>query len=601
MAFPLDQTYAQLFARQVAQHPDRLAAVSGELTLTYAELDARASRIAAALIGAGIGRDDLVALVAERGLPMLAMMIAVFKAGAAFLPLDVNHPPQRLREVLQASGTPLVLASSAQGDLREQLLSGWEQAPRSLMAEALWLEGPVPALPPRGAPADLAYVIFTSGSTGKPKGAMVEQRGMVNHMFGKLVTMEIGEHDRLSQIASPAFDICVWQFLSALLVGGVTDILADEVAYDPHRLLEVVRRHGITVLQIVPSMMRSLLDNCPADVTLPKLRWQVPTGEALPLKVAQDWFDRFPAVPLMNVYGPAECSDDVTYHALTRRPDDHDTIPIGRPTPNNQIYIVDAQLQPVPVGVAGEICVGGVGVGRGYLNNPEQTRSAFIDHPFAPGQRFYRTGDLGRYRADGVIEFLGRRDFQVKIRGFRIELGEIESRLARCAGVHEALVVAREDQPGERRLVAYYVPQDGASEAALEAATLRAALTAQLPDYMVPSAYVALAALPLTPNGKLDRNALPAPEGAAYAVRKYEAPLPGVESTLAAIWAELLGVERVGRHDHFFELGGHSLLVIKLLDRMRRSLLHADVHHIFVTPTLSQLAAVTQEHLEIRL
>ena len=586
--FPLAHGYAALFARQAALTPERVAASCGDEQLSYRELDERASRIAAALIAAGVGRDDLVPLVAERGLALLAMMVAVFKAGAAMLPLDVRQPAERLREVLRASGATLVLASRGQGGLLDQLLGGWPQAPSALLAETLWLAGPAPALAPLGAPDDLAYVIFTSGSTGKPKGAMVEQRGMINNIYGKLDELAIGAGDRLAQTASPAFDICVWQFLSALLVGGVTDIVPDAVAHDPAALLAAVEARGVTLLQIVPSMMRAMLDLAPGGA-LTALRCVLPTGEALPLKLAQDWFARFPDIPLMNVYGPAECADDVSYHLLTARPGDGEAIPIGRPTPNTHLYLVDQQLRPVPVGVAGEICVGGAGVGRGYLRDPELTRAAFVDHPFVPGARFYRTGDLGRYRADGVIEFIGRRDFQVKIRGFRIELGEIEARLARCAGVHEAAVLAREDQPGDQRLVAYYVAVDGAAP---EAAALRAELGAQLPDYMVPSAYVALAALPLTPNGKLDLKALPAPDAGAYASRSYEAPQEGPEQLVATLWAQLLRRGQIGRHDNFFALGGHSLLAVQLISRLRTQTgLEVGLAELFARPVLADFAA----------
>ena len=460
--------------------------------------------------------------------------------------------------------------------------------PLRIVAEQHCQAGPVPPLAPRGTPDDLAYVIFTSGSTGKPKGAMVEQRGMLNHMLGKLLTMQVDEQDRLAQTASPAFDICVWQFLSAALVGATCDILPDEVVFDPPRLIETVERNGITLLQTVPSMMRSLLDAAGVAPGLARLRWLVPTGEALPLNVAQEWFERFPAIPLMNVYGPAECSDDVTFHALMQRPQDGSAIPIGRPTPNNRIYIVDRHLRPVPVGVVGEICVGGVGVGRGYLNNPEQTAAAFVAHPFSPGERFYRTGDLGRYRADGVIEFAGRGDYQVKLRGFRIELGEIEVKLCTCDGVRDAIVVAREDQPGDKRLVAYLVPRDGAEPTATQ---LRAQLQAMLADYMVPSAFVMLEAFPLTPNGKIDRKALPAPDQSALAQRHYEAPYGDIEVALAQIWQDLLGAQQVGRQDNFFELGGHSLLATQLVLRVRQVMaLELPLMKVFQMPTLSALS-----------
>ncbi|MDT9002482.1 amino acid adenylation domain-containing protein, partial [Paucibacter sp. APW11] len=551
--YPLEQSYTQLFERQVSLDPSRLAVVCGEQRLSYGELYARSTRLAAALRRAGAGRDTLVTLVSERDEVLLTMMLAVLQAGAAFLPLDIKHPSQRLREIVQMSGSVLLLVSEG---CREQAaaLAG-EMA--CVVAQQQWAEGAEGQVLPTVAidfrPSDLAYVIFTSGSTGKPKGAMVEQLGMLNHMFGKLETMAVGASDRLAQTASPAFDICVWQFLSALVVGGCTVILRDEIAYDPQGLVHAVEREGITLLQTVPSMMRAMLnalDEGESAPPLASLRWLIPTGEALSTKLACDWFDRYAGIPLMNVYGPAECSDDVTYQAFTEKPAPDSLIAIGRPTPNNKIYILDRQGQPVPVGVKGEICVGGLGVGRGYLNNPQQTEAAFVAHPWGGG-RFYRTGDLGSYRRDGTIDFHGRLDFQVKIRGFRIELGEIEARLAQCEGVQEAVVLARAQDGQEARLVAYVV-----APTELDIAKLRAELGRGLPEYMVPAAFVRLEAFPLTPNGKLDRKALPEPDVSAVAARAYEAPQGEVEQTLAAIWGELLKLQRIGRRDNFFELGG---------------------------------------------
>ncbi|MBJ7312355.1 non-ribosomal peptide synthase/polyketide synthase [Rugamonas sp. CCM 8940] len=581
--FPLEHDFAALFAQQVARDPSRIAASCGEASLSYGELDARAARVAKVLLDAGAGRDVLVTLVSERNLSLLTMMVAVLKAGAAFLPLDVKHPPERLREIVEMSGSPLLLVAEECAAQAQALAGHLDLA--TIVLEQHWCAGAVPTGLPGAAPGDLAYVIFTSGSTGKPKGAMVEQLGMLNHMFGKIVTMNINAQDGLAQTASAAFDICVWQMLSALLVGGRTVVLPDTIAYDPSRLLEAVEAEGVTLLQTVPSMMRSLLDGGAEGRTLARLRYLIPTGEALGSKLSQDWFTRFPAIPLMNVYGPAECSDDVTWHAIDARPDARSAIPIGRPTPNNRIYILDRAMQPVPIGVKGEICVGGLGVGRGYLNSPQQTAAAFIDHPLGGAGRLYRTGDLGSYRADGLIDFHGRLDFQVKIRGFRIELGEIEARLAQCAGVHEALVLAREDVPGDKRLVAYLTGSPGG------AAELRAELGRTLAEYMLPAAFVVLERFPLTPNGKIDRKALPAPDLSALASRDYVAPQGEVEQALAQLWQDLLGMDSIGRNDHFFELGGHSLLAVQLLARIRaRFDVDMPLGDLFARPLLQHMA-----------
>jgi len=582
-SFPLERGYIALFEEQARLHPDRLAATDARERLSYRELDERANRLALALVAHGAGRETLVTLMCERNVMFLAMMLATFKAGAAFLPLDIKDPPARLMEIVRSSGSPLVLASERCA-VQVQAVAG-ELAVKTVVADAHWRSGEPTYVHGGGQPDDLAYVIFTSGSTGKPKGAMVEQRGMLNHLFGKITSLNVGPDELLAQTAAPSFDICVWQSLAALLVGGCTAILEDEIAYDPQRLLAAVDEQRVTLLQTVPSMMRSLLDACHDEVRLTTLRCLVPTGEALGLRLAQDWLTRFPDKPLVNMYGPAECSDDVTWHAIDTRPDDGSAIPIGRPTANNRIYILDRLLQPVPVGVKGEICVDGIGVGRGYLNDAAQTAKAFPPHPLGKAGRFYRTGDIGRYRTDGVIEFHGRLDHQVKIRGFRIELGEIESQLARCEGVVEAVVLVREDQPGEPRLVAYLTGDPP------ESALLRQRLGQQLPDYMVPTAFVLLPSFPLTPNGKLDRKAFPAPDFTALSGHAYEAPEGEIETTLAEIWQELLRVPQVGRHDHFFELGGSSLMASQVVVRLRKRLgLEVPLMQVFQTPGLADLA-----------
>ncbi|MES2740502.1 MAG: amino acid adenylation domain-containing protein [Pseudomonadota bacterium] len=588
--FALDHTYAALFAQRAAAHPDRIAAVCGADTLTYAELDRRANRIAEALRAAGAGPDTLVALMAERGLALLTMMIGVFKAGAAYLPLDVLHPPARLADIVDLSRAPLLLASKASGRLLDQVLSGARHRPVALLTEAIWLHGAGDPLPAIGGPGDLAYVIFTSGSTGQPKGAMVEQRGMLNNIFGKVPTLGMDEHDRIAQTASPAFDISVWQFLAAPLVGGTVHILPDAIAHDPFLLLKEIDASALTLIEAVPTVIRGMLDVCPPDCTLASLRWVLPTGEALPPAVCRAWFERFPSIAFMNAYGPAECSDDVAFHAIATAPDDATlAMPIGRPTANNRLYIVDPALRPVPIGVPGEICVAGVGVGRGYLNDPERTAAAFVPHPFEPGARFYRTGDMGRYRADGVIEFLGRRDQQVKVRGYRIELGEIESRLALHPAVQEAALVTQEDARGETQLLAYWSRKDGHSA---DAQALREHLAQHLPHYMVPAVLVELDSLPLNPNGKVDRKALAARRtDLAQPRRRHVAPRTSTEQQVAAIWSAVLALPEPGIEDSFFSLGGHSLLATQVISRIRTGFkLELPLRAVFEFPTIAQLA-----------
>lgn len=587
--FPLDRTYAALFAVCVAAHPERIAAVCGSERLTYAELDRRANRIAQALLQAGAGPDTLVALAAERGLALLTMMIATLKAGAAFLSLDINHPPQRLRELLNLSEAPVVLVSRKAQALLDRILPQTASQPACLVAEALWQTAENPLLPCTGAPDQLAYVIFTSGSTGIPKGTMVEQRGMLNNIFGKVPALGLNAEDRIAQTASPAFDICVWQFLAAPLLGAAVHILPDAVAHDPARLLDAIDSDQLTILEAVPAVIQGLMQECRPHHSLASLRWLIPTGEALPPALCRDWFARFPQIPMMNAYGPAECSDDVAFYPITTAPaDDCLHMPIGRPTANNRLFILDDCQRPVPIGVPGEIAVGGRGVGRGYLKDPERTRQAFIPHTFEAGARFYRTGDMGRFRPDGVIEYLGRKDQQVKIRGHRIEPGEIESRLSRHPSVQEAAVIAVADRRGSLQLVAYYALKSGADSAALAAY-----LGGQLASYMVPAHWVQLDQLPRNANGKIDRRALAALPLAEADIGQPApvAPRSATERSLADIWKDILGLAEIGVEDNFFALGGHSLLATQVVSRIRRHLgVELPLRTLFERNTIAALA-----------
>ncbi|NPU92068.1 MAG: amino acid adenylation domain-containing protein [Gammaproteobacteria bacterium] len=584
--FPLDRTYADLFAQRVEEHPERIAAVCRGASFTYAELDRRANRIAHALIAAGAGPDTLVALFAERGLPLLTMMIAVFKAGAAYLPLDSHHPARRLGELLNQSAAPIVLVSVDATALLESVLTQAAAQPVCLVAEELWLTGAAHRPPRLGTSHDLAYVIFTSGSTGTPKGAMVEQRGMLNNMFGNRLSLDLGAGDRVAQTASQAFDISVWQFLAAPLLGASVHILPDAITMDPAALLHAVEAQGITLMELVPTQIRSLLAAADANISLSSLRWLQSIGEALPPVLVSDWLVRFPHVPLLNAYGPAECSDNIAYHPITKIPADlHRPIPIGGPTANNQLYVLDDALRPVPVGVPGEICASGVSVGRGYWRDPARTAEVFGNHPFAAGERFYRTGDIGRWRDDGIIEYLGRRDFQFKLRGLRIELGEIEARLEALPGVAAAAVVATVTEDGSQHLIAYWSGTEERPDA-----EFRRLLNEQLPGYMTPSLFVHLDALPQNRNGKVDRKTL-SKRPVSFAPRDAQAPRNDTERQLAAVWAELLPTSAFGIDDNFFSLGGNSLLAMQVISRIRAAFRVAlPLRALFDHPTVAALA-----------
>ncbi|KYF69550.1 non-ribosomal peptide synthetase, partial [Sorangium cellulosum] len=452
------------------------------------------------------------------------------------------------------------------------------------------------AAPGRARPEHLAYVIFTSGSTGAPKGAMVEHRGMLNHLFAKVRSLGLGPSDVVAQTAPISFDISVWQLLSALLAGGACRLVPDEIATDPVRLLDAVGDLGITVLEVVPSLLRGALDELESRPSwrprLDGLRWLMLTGEALAPDLARRWLALYPQIPLMNAYGPTECSDDVAQHVIAEPPpEDAAYVPIGRPIQNTQLYVLDRRRQPVPIGVAGELYVGGDGVGRGYLHDPERTEAAFLPDPFsrAAGARLYRTGDLVRRLPGGELVFLGRIDHQIKLRGFRIELGEIESVIARSAGIRDVVVVAREDAPGDPRLVAYVVPE----APAFDPGALKEQLASRLPGYMVPAAIVPLEALPLSANGKVDRKALPAPAWtAAGELAAPTAPRTGMEQAISEVWRAVLGVERVGVHDDFFAIGGHSLSATRAAARLRDVLgVDVAVRSLFEAPTVARLAA----------
>ncbi len=577
--FPSESCIHHLFEAQVERTPDAIAVAFEDTHLTYSELNARANQLAHYLRERGVGPDARVGICVERSLEMMVALLGVLKAGGGYVPLDAAYPEDRLRHMLTDSA-PVVLLT--QGSLAG--LFAWSDVPR---VDLFAFDGSDrPAGNPEGAarPDQLAYVIYTSGSTGMPKGVMNEHRGVVNRLVWMQAAYGLQANEAVLQKTPFSFDVSVWEFFWALLAGARVVMARPEGHKDPAYLVEAIRSAEISTLHFVPSMLQLFLEHAEVE-SCTGLRQVMCSGEALPVALVRRFHERLPGVELHNLYGPTEAAVDVTAWHCTPEAT-RVRVPIGKPIWNTRMYVLDAAGEPVPVGVTGELFIGGVQVARGYLNRDELTAERFVRDPFTPGGRMYRTGDLGRWLADGSIEYLGRNDFQVKIRGFRIELGEIETRLAEHAEIREAVVLAREDAPGEKRLVAYYV-----APRALEVDALRAHLLEALPEHMVPAAYVWLERMPLTPNGKADRKALPAPDAGAFAAREYEAPLGETEQALAAVWAELLGVERVGRRDNFFELGGHSLLAVTLIERMRERGLRAEVRALFATPTLAELAA----------
>ena len=561
--YPEDKCIHELFEDQVEKTPEAIAVIHEEQQISYGELNERANRLARQLRKRGVRADERVAICVERSVEMVVGLLAVLKAGGGYVPLDPNYPAERLGYMLSDSA-PVVVLTDAAG---RNALSGHvgDVAVIDMGDEALWSEQStdnpnytVIGLTPR----HLAYVIYTSGSTGMPKGVAIEHSGQTNLLRWYCDRFGFDQYSRVLLISSYGFDLTQKNIFAPLITGG--RLYLAPVGYEPTTIIELIGCYAITSINCTPSMFYPLTQLSRASA-MGSMQHVVLGGEPIKGEEMALWLDSETGVQVSihNTYGPTECSDVVSvasWHCGQEL-----SFPLGRPISNAQIYILDGCGSPVPVGVAGELTIGGVGVGRGYLSRPELTAEKFIPDPFAkePGARLYRTGDLARYRTDGNIEYLGRNDFQVKIRGFRIELGEIEARLSECEGVREAVVVARQDSPGDKRLVAYTT---GEGEVGAEA--LRAQLLQNLPEYMVPAAYVRLEVLPLTPNGKLDRKALPAPDADAYATRDYEAPQGEIEEKLAAIWSELLKVEQVGRQDNFFALGGHSLLVGQLASRI---------------------------------
>ncbi|WP_167377663.1 non-ribosomal peptide synthetase, partial [Streptomyces malaysiense] len=559
----------ELFARQAGRTPDALAVTDGTTALTYRELDTRANRLAHWLVERGAGPERLVAVALPRGTGMVVALLAVLRSGAAYLPIDLNFPASRNESVLRDAGPLLVLDADA---LAADLDAYPATAPTAH----------------RCGGHHAAYAIYTSGSTGKPKGVVVSRGALRNFLASMQSTFALSPADRLLSVTTVAFDIAALEIFLPLLNGAAVVVADRDTVLRPAAVLGLIERHDVTVAQATPSFWQMLVTHAPQ--ALRGLRVLV-GGEALPADLARTLTER--AASVTNLYGPTETTIWSTLADVAETPD---APPIGRPIANTQVYVLDSALRPVPTGVLGDLYVAGDGVARGYLHRHGLTAERFVASPFTPGRRMYRTGDLARWRADGQLEYAGRTDNQVKVRGFRIELGEIESALTAHPGVAQAVVVARPDHTGGSRLAAYVTTPAGAG--APDAAALRAFVGERVPEYMVPAAVVALDAIPLTPNGKTDRKALPEPEFTSGA---YRAPRTQEEEVLCALFADVLGLDRVGADDSFFELGGHSLLATRLVARIRSSLgTDPGVRAVFDTPTPAGLAAHLRTDGEVR-
>ena len=603
--FPRSKCIHELVEEQAGHTPEAVAVVFEKQQLSYRELNERANQLAHHLQKLGVGPDTLVGICLERSLEMVVGLLGILKAGGAYVPLDPGYPKERLAFMVHDSGASVLLTHRG---LRDQLQV------ENPNCQILCLDadsGTIARSPTRNpisgvGPENLAYAIYTSGSTGRPKGVMNTHRGICNRLLWMQETYQLTMDERVLQKTPFTFDVSVWEFFWPLLTGARLVVARPRLHGDSQYLIRVICENAITTLHLVPSMLAAFLEDKHA-ARCSSLRRVICSGEALHFELQERFFSTLPDTQLHNLYGPTEAAVDVTFWRC-QRGSSEPIVPIGRPVANTQAYILDGAMQPVPPGVTGELHIGGVQLARGYLGRPELTAEKFVQNPFGEG-RLYKTGDLARYRSDGAIEFLGRIDNQVKIRGFRIELGEIETVLRQHPSVQESVVIAREDIPRDRRLVAYVVARDHtpgderltahavSRNGAASLSELREFLRVKLPDYMVPAAFVPLQALPLTPNGKVDRKALPKPDfGTGADESKFVAPGTPTEIALARIWCKALGLKQVGIHDNFFELGGHSLLALRIFSEIEK--MFGDrppLATLFQAPTIEKLATVLDD------
>jgi amino acid adenylation domain-containing protein len=578
--------FHQIFEQRAAAQPQATAVVYQDQALTYGELNARANQLAHYLQTLGVGPEVMVGLSVEPSVELVVGLLGIFKAGGAYVPIDPAYPQQRQAYMLADSQVGILLT-------QQPLLA---QLPEH-SAQVICLDADWPTIaqfpdtnPSSGVSLDsLAYVIYTSGSTGQPKGVLVTHRGIPNLAAAEAERFRIEASSRVLQFTSFSFDACLSETVMTLYPGAALYVASREERMPGPRLIQLLQRQAITHATLSPSALAVL-----PQEPLPDLKVIIVAGEACPASVVAQWGQnrRF-----CNAYGPTETTVCATTHVCEadgRQP------PIGRPLTNTEIYILDAQQQPVPIGVAGEVYIGGIGLARGYHNRPELTAEKFVPHPFSsdPQARLYRTGDLARYRSDGAVDFLGRIDHQVKLRGFRIELGEITAVLEQHASVAHTMVLLREDEPGEKRLVAYIVAAPGASPSAAE---LRTWVLQHLPDYMVPSVFILLERFPLTPNGKVDRAALPLPDREGGNSGPHVAPRTPIEQSIGQIWSDVLRVQQVSIYDNFFELGGHSLLATQVISRLRDELqVEVTLRHLFEADTLATLAEYCSTVLSVQ-
>ncbi|WP_427156903.1 amino acid adenylation domain-containing protein [Aliinostoc sp. HNIBRCY26] len=622
--YPITQTIDQLFAQQAQATPNRIAVEDANSHLTYQQLNAKANQLAKLLQHIGIKKGEIVGILKERDINFLIGILAIYKAGGAYLPIDSQYPPDRIKYMVSNSAVNIILTDSSCLDIFTELVGNnlhlkslvcLDNAENTINSTALtdiniynqlhFQHLSTEDFITSNTGTDAAYMLYTSGSTGLPKGAIVRHDGAINHIYAQFDELELTADFAFLQSAPSSTDISVWQFLAPLLIGGKTVIVDIESGFIPEKLFKVLQEKSITVVELVPAVFGGLIDyiyQLPEEQRqLPDLNWMMVVGEPVSVKRVNQWLSLYPSISIADAYGPTEAADDITQFIIDQPlAQNQRTVSIGQPLTNLNIYILDREMRLVPIGFPGEICVSGIGVGDGYWQNPEKTKSSFIPNPFPSSTKklpegnpdlMYKTGDLGRWLPDGNIEFLGRIDNQVKIRGFRVELEEIEAMLRQHSSVRETVVIVREDN-GDKRLVAYVVPQ--AESSADLVSELRQILKQRLPQHMMPSALMLLDDLPLAPSGKIDRRALPAPEFTQLqSENTFVAASTPIQEILTGIWAEVLSLEKVGIHDNFFELGGHSLLATRVISKVRQAFeVELPLRRLFEQPTIAGLATV---------
>ncbi|MBD6618571.1 amino acid adenylation domain-containing protein [Komarekiella sp. 'clone 1'] len=627
--YPVEQTINSLFEKQVSQTPNNIAVIHQQTKLTYHELNQKANHLAGILRELGVAKGEFIGIFKDRDINFLIAILAIYKAGGAYVPIDSTYPPNRIKYMLANSEVRFILTDLSLFNVLSDLVEGCSQLSSIICLDSIINQNTLLAkqtglkiysqfdfeqLPNENLEhindaVDPAYMLYTSGSTGLPKGAIVRHDGAINHIYAQFDELDLTQEFCFLQSAPSSTDISVWQFLAPLLIGGKTVIVDIETVAIPDKLFKVLKSQKITVVELVPALFGGLLEyisQLPNHAReLPDLKWMMVVGEPVSVNWVNRWLQMYPEIKIVNAYGPTEAADDITQFIVSKPlPENQRTVPIGTPLANLNLYILDGEMQLLPIGVPGEICVSGIGVGDGYWKNQEKTNLSFVPNPFTnvsqnlPGNRrdlIYKTGDLGRWLPDGNIEFLGRIDHQVKIRGFRVELGEIETFLGQHPNVRENVIVVHQDEPGNLQLIAYVVAKTQAIPSISE---LRSFLKEKLPDHMLPSAFVMLENLPLAPSGKVDRKALPKPDNLRPELETaYVLPRNDMEHAIADIWQKILKVEKVGIQDNFFDLGGHSLNVLQVYSKLRE-LFKADlvITDLFKYPTISSISRyLTQE------